>query len=183
MRKNNFNEVVKVVLLCGGKGERLYPMTSNLPKPLVKIKEKPILSYIIDHLNKYNLRNLLILTGYKSEKILEYVNEKYENSNILTLKSGDIDIIERIKGALPYINSDFMVLYGDTISNIDIDKLIRFHKSSDYPVTMAVYPLVSQFGVVEIDKKGTVQGFKEKPKLDKWINIGYFILIAFQLIF
>ena len=67
-----------------------------------------------------------------------------------------------------------MLLYGDTISNINIDNLTQFHRLSDHEVTMSVWPLISQFGIVEIDNKGTVLGFKEKPKLDKWINIGYF---------
>jgi glucose-1-phosphate cytidylyltransferase len=174
MLKNKSNNNIKTILLCGGKGERLYPLTSDIPKPLVKIKDKSILSHIIDHLFKFDMNDLIILTGYKSEKIKSYVEEKYVNSNIQIIDSGDVDIIQRIKDALPYIDNDFMLLYGDTISNINITNLKNFHSTSDYPVTMTVWPLVSQFGIVDIDNKGGVLGFKEKPKLDKWINIGYF---------
>ena len=176
MQKNNLvkNSIAKVILLCGGKGERLYPLTSDIPKPLIKINEKSILSHIIDHLAKFNMNDLIILTGYKSDKIESYIDEKYSKANIQIIDSGDVDIIQRLKDALHYIEGDFMVLYGDTISNIDISNLKKFHSSSRYPVTMAVWPLISQFGIVDIDERGGVLGFKEKPKLDKWINIGYF---------
>jgi len=174
MQINNSVNKIKAVLLCGGKGERLYPLTDRLPKPLLNIKEKPILSYIIDHLYQYNIMDLIILTGYKSNKIESYISKNYPNSNIQIINSGDVDIINRIKDAIDFIDDDLVLLYGDTISNIDIDKLFQFHRLSGNEVTMSVWPLISQFGIVEIDDMGKVTGFKEKPKLDKWINIGYF---------
>ena len=174
MRINNSNNKPKAILLCGGKGERLYPFTEKTPKPLVKINNKPILSYIIEHLEKYNIMDLIILTGYKSNKIESYVEENYQKPNIQIINSGEVDIIKRIQDALHFIDDDFILLYGDTISNINMNNLINFHQLSNHQVTMSVWPLISQFGVVEIDNKGTVLGFKEKPKLDKWINIGYF---------
>lgn len=174
MRINNPTNKLRAVLLCGGKGERLYPLTEKTPKPLVKINSKPILSYIIEHLKKYKIMDLIILTGYKSNKIKSYIEMNYQKSKMQIIDSGEVDIIERIKDALHFIDDDFLLLYGDTISNINIDNLINFHRLSNHQVTMSVWPLVSQFGVVEIDSKGSVLGFKEKPKLDKWINIGYF---------
>jgi len=164
----------KVIVLCGGKGERLYPLTNNIPKPLLKIKEKPILSHIIDHLSKYDLKDLIITTGYKAEIINEFITSNYADSMIQMVDSGDADIVKRIQESLEYIDGDFMLLYGDTLSNIDINDLIKYHHASDSLVTMAVWPLTSQFGIVEVDETGKVSGFKEKPRLDKWINIGYF---------
>ena len=67
-----------------------------------------------------------------------------------------------------------MVLYGDTISNINLYNLIRYHQTQQEPATMTVWPLRSQFGIVDISDDGKVLGFQEKPVLDKWINIGYF---------
>ena len=75
-----------------------------------------------------------------------------------------------------YINSDFLVLYGDTISDIDINELIHCHQSKNKPITMTVWPLQIQFGLANIDKEGKVLSFQEKPILDKWINIGYFYI-------
>jgi len=165
---------IKIILLCGGKGERLYPLTSESPKPLIKIKGKPILSYIIDHLAKFNLHDLIITTGYKAKKISDYINSKGSNLNYKLINSGEVDIIKRIQDSTQNIKNDFMVLYGDTISNVNINNLIHYHKSNTRPVTMTVWPMQSQFGIVEMTEAGNVTGFKEKPKLDKLINIGYF---------
>jgi len=165
---------LKIVILCGGKGERLYPLTNNIPKPLLKIKERPILSYIIEHLSKYDLQELIIATGYKSNKIFEYIENYYPGSNYRLVDSGDVDIVKRIQDCERYIDSDFMVLYGDTISNINIHDQIAFHDINDRPATMAVWPMQSQFGMVDLTDDCNVIEFKEKPKLDKWINIGYF---------
>ena len=116
MQNDNNNRAVKVVLLCGGKGERLYPLTNDIPKPLLKIKEKPILSYIIEHLSKYDIQDLIITTGYKSNKISEFIEKYYPGSNYRLVNSGNVDIVKRIQDSERYIDSDFMVLYGDTIS-------------------------------------------------------------------
>ena len=168
------NENLSIVILCGGKGERLHPITNDIPKPLIKIKDKPILSYIIGHLERYNMRQFIVATGYKSYKIRNYIDECYTKSIYKIVDSGDVDIIKRIQDSCKYIKKDFMVLYGDTISNINLDNLIKYHQTHLQPVTMSVWPLRSQFGIVDIRKDGKVLGFQEKPILDKWINIGYF---------
>jgi glucose-1-phosphate cytidylyltransferase len=165
---------IPVVILCGGKGERLYPLTIDIPKPLIEINGEPILWYIIEHLKKYQTRKFIITVGYKAEKIEEYFDKNHKNLNIQIVNSGDADIIKRIQDAAKYISTDFLVLYGDTLSNVNIDKLIKYHSTNTQNVTMTVWPLVSQFGLVEISKEGKVTSFNEKPKLPQWINIGYF---------
>ena len=164
---------IQALVLCGGKGERLRPLTSNIPKPMIKIKDKTILEYIIDHILFYDIEELILLTGYQSNVIEGYIKNKY-NNNILFSNAGDVDIIERIKKAINYINGDFLLFYGDTISDVNINSLITHHNNHNVPITMTVWPLQSQFGVVEIDSNNTIFSFKEKPALDKWINIGYF---------
>ena len=164
---------IQALVLCGGKGERLRPLTSDIPKPMIKIKDKTILEYIIDHILFYDIEDLILLTGYQSNVIESYIGNKY-NNNILFSNAGDVDIIERIKKALKYINGDFLLFYGDTISDVNINNLITHHNNHNVPITMTVWPLQSQFGVVEIDSNNTIFSFKEKPVLDKWINIGYF---------
>ncbi len=165
---------IPVVILCGGKGERLYPLTIDIPKPLIEIKGKPILGYIIEHLKKYHVHNLIITAGYKAEKIEEYFDNNQRDLKVQIVNSGDVDIIKRIQDAGKYIKSDFLVLYGDTLSDVNINELIKFHRTNNQNVTMTAWPLVSQFGLVEITPEGKVTSFKEKPILDKWINIGYF---------
>ena len=165
---------VTVLILCGGKGERLRPLTHNIPKPLIRVNKKPILSYIFDHLTKYNLNDFVIATGYKSHKIEDYLQQMKPKFRYRIVDSGDVDIIQRIKDASVYIKNDFMVLYGDTISDIDISNLIKFHRSHNNLVTITVWPLKTQFGLVEISEDSHVISFQEKPVLGKWINIGYF---------
>ena len=141
---------------------------------LLSVNKKPILSYIFDHLTKYNLNDFVIATGYKSHKIEDYLQQMKPKFRYRIVDSGDVDIIQRIKDASVYIKNDFMVLYGDTISDIDISNLIKFHRSHNNLVTITVWPLKTQFGLVEISEDSHVISFQEKPVLGKWINIGYF---------
>lgn len=162
---------MQAILLCGGKGERLRPLTESVPKPLVPIKGRPIVDYIVNHLQKFNITELIVTAGYKSEKMYEHFAN---NPSITVLDSGDVDIIKRIKEAAHLIKGDFLLFYGDTLSDVDINSLIDFHKKNDHLVTVTAWPFKSQFGLMEIADDGSVLEFKEKPVLDKWINIGHF---------
>jgi glucose-1-phosphate cytidylyltransferase len=173
---NIINKSLQVLILCGGKGERLRPLTDTIPKPLIKIKNKPILSYIIKHLKSYDLNNIIFATGYKADNIHKFLKKNDHGLSIKTIDSGDVDIIKRIQDATRYINNDLLVLYGDTISDININNLVEYHQSHIEPMTMTVWPLRSQFGLVDLNNNGRVIQFQEKPILDKWVNIGYFYL-------
>ena len=172
MIDNSFN--LEAIILCGGKGERLRPLTEQIPKPMVVIKKKPILYYIINHLKNNKINKFKIATGYKSEVVNDYLNKNHSNLNIKKIYSGDVDIIKRIQDACKYIKNDFLILYGDTISNVNISDLQKFNKVRDQKSTITVWPMQSQFGLVDFDKKLRVISFKEKPILDKYMNIGYF---------
>ena len=165
---------VAVLILCGGKGERLRPLTESLPKPLVEIKGRPILSYLIDHVLKFGIVDIIIAAGFKSEKIREFFSVNYQETPVQIIDSGNVDIIERIRACEPYLQSDFMVLYGDTLADVDLEKLQDCHLLSGAQATVALIPLKSQFGLVTLDEHGNVTRFEEKPTLDKWINIGHF---------
>nr|NJM01477.1 NTP transferase domain-containing protein [Desulfobacula sp.] len=167
---------VQALILCGGKGERLRPLTENIPKPLAKIKSKTILGHIIDYIVTYGIKDLIIATGYQSEKIKEYLETSCHDCNYSIIDSGDVDIVQRIKDAVPHITGDLILLYGDTLSDVNINDLIKFHHSHRGTATMTVWPLRSQFGVLEVDQEGMISSYQEKPILDKWINIGYFYL-------
>lgn len=166
---------MKAILLCGGKGERLRPLTTSLPKPLVPIKGKAILSYVIDHLKSYGLNSFVIASGYKAELIDEFFEKNYSDSDIQIVNSKDADILQRIIDCMEHVEEDFMVLYGDTLSNVDIDKIINFHKENEAKATVTLWPLRSDFGVMDVENN-LVSSYVEKPILDKWINIGYFCL-------
>lgn len=163
-----------VIILCGGVGKRLWPITEKIPKPMVQIKDKPILHYIFDYLQSCGVKKYIIGTGYRHEIVQKYLENYQNDKNIKVINSGKVDIIKRIKDAGKLITKDFLVLYGDTISDVNLDELIMFHKNKKLLATMTVWPMRSQFGLVDFDQNGKVLSFSEKPILDKFINIGYF---------
>ena len=169
-------DLPEAIILCGGKGERLRPITNSVPKPLVKINNKPILHYVIEHLKQFEIGNINIAGGYKSSVLKKYFSENKYDINIDIYDSGDVDIIKRIQDILTVVQKDVIVLYGDTISNVDITDLISNHRKSSKEITMTVWPLKLAYGLVDIAEDGTVESFAEKPTLDKWINIGYFYI-------
>lgn len=162
---------MQAILLCGGKGERLRPLTDTLPKPLVPICGKPIVEYIVRHLENYGISDIIVAAGHQAHKLEDYFSNR---PHIQVIDSGDVDIIERIRSARSLIKGDFLVLYGDTLSDVNIDELISFHKAGAHKVTITGWPFKSQFGLMELGALGEVLSFKEKPVLDKWINIGHF---------
>lgn len=168
------NTEVTALILCGGKGERLRPLTETTPKPLVHLQGRPILSYLLDHIQKFKISNFVIAAGYQAEKIHQFFKENHLDLNVTIVNSGDVDIIERIKDCAPYIKGDFILFYGDTLANVNLSSLQKFHKTHDSKATITLWPLKSQFGLAELDPHGNVIKFKEKPVLDQWINIGHF---------
>lgn len=165
---------VSAVILCGGRGERLRPLTESIPKPLVCIKGRPILSYLLDHVRKSGIVDVIVAAGFQAEKITAFFKDHHRELAVKIVNSGDVDIIERIKACSAYIPGDFILLYGDTLADVDFNRLQDFHYSQRALATITLYPLTSQFGLVELDQDDNVTSFQEKPVLDKWINIGNF---------
>ena len=171
---------MKVLILAGGFGTRLSEETDLIPKPLVKIGEKPILWHIMKHYSAFGFNEFVILLGYKGDMIEDYFSNQSDSSNwnITFLDTGlNTDTGGRIKRAERIIdNKPFLLTYGDGLANIDLNKLISFHDSHDGLVTMTSVQLASRFGILEIGDKERVTQFKEKPKENEaWINGGFFI--------
>ena len=168
---------MNVIILAGGKGERLKPLTINVPKPMVIVKEKPILWYILKQLKYYGINEVSLTIGYKAPVIVDYLKKNFLDIKINFFNDGDVDIIERIRTVVKKKpNEDALILYGDTISDVEIDKLLNFsNKNKKYSI-LTVWPLQTNFGVVELNNKKEIIAFMEKPRLDKFINIGYFVL-------
>ncbi|MEM4729867.1 MAG: sugar phosphate nucleotidyltransferase [Thermoplasmata archaeon] len=132
---------MQVVILAGGRGERLRPFTDNIPKPLISIKGKPFLYYQISYLNKYNLKEIVLCVGYLSEKIIEYFNEhpipdvKIEFS----IEKTPLGTGGALKNAEPMINDEFILINGDTYSLLNFSELIEYYYKNYYPVVMTAY--------------------------------------------
>ena len=165
---------VTALILCGGKGERLRPLTESIPKPLVHVKGRPILSYLLDHIQKFGVTDIVIAAGFKAEKIRDFFNDHHRGLRVVIVDSGDVDIIERVKACAPHLRDDFILFYGDTLADVDLAKLQEFHYARGAQATITLYPLKSQFGLATLDDYADVTRFEEKPTLDRWINIGNF---------
>ena len=140
----------------------------------MKIKGRPILSYLLSHFQDYGFRRFVVAVGYKSKAFTRYFKTDHRDLSVEIVDSGDADIIKRIQDASDLLPGDFIMCYGDTLADINLDDLIRFHRRHERELTITCYPLQSQFGVMEIGENGRVRSFVEKPVLDKWINIGYY---------
>ncbi len=172
---SDFKKNLTVLILCGGKGLRLRPLTKDLPKPLIKIKDKSILENIIEHFLKFKVQNFIIATGYKHILIKNFIKKRFRRSNIKTLYTGiNSDIIERIYKSSKFSKKYLLVCYGDTLIDLNLNRYIKFFKKNNN-ISVVSYQLESSFGIFRINKKDVIFDFKEKPYLDIWFNVGYFL--------
>ncbi len=169
---------MKVVILAGGYGTRLSEYTRTIPKPMVKIAGKPIIFHIMEHYAKYGFKDFYIALGYKGDVIKNYFNKKKLDWNVNLIQTGLNTMTGgRLKRLKKFLGKEtFMMTYGDGVSNIDLKKLIKFHKKKNKLVTLTAVRPPARFGVLKI--KGTkVKYFKEKSRLDEgWINGGFFVI-------
>tara|TARA_B100000963_G_scaffold293016_1_gene263346 strand:+ start:22164 stop:22862 length:699 start_codon:yes stop_codon:yes gene_type:complete len=169
--------MMKVVILAGGKGTRISEYTKSIPKPMVKIGSKPILEHIINYYMKYGFKDFLIAGGYKYSIIKSYFKKKKISANIRVINTG----LETLTGSRllklkNILNDTFMLTYGDGLSNVNLKKLIKFHKANKKKITITAVHPPARFGELEIKNK-LVTKFEEKPQLQKgWINGGFFVV-------
>tara|TARA_B100000401_G_C52785394_1_gene710522 strand:- start:961 stop:1686 length:726 start_codon:yes stop_codon:yes gene_type:complete len=176
MQKKILKDNLTTIILCGGKGKRLFPLTKSLPKPLVKINGTEILTYILKNQLKYNLKDIIIATGYKHKYFKNYQKKNNKKFKIKLVNTNvKADIIQRIIKCEKYCKDYVMVCYGDTIVDINIDKLIKFFLINKKNIVLSSYNLKSQFGLMKITRSGKVKSFEEKPNLNLFFNIGYFL--------
>jgi glucose-1-phosphate cytidylyltransferase len=192
---------MKAVLLAGGLGTRMREETEFRPKPMVEVGGRPVLWHIMKILGHYGISEFVVCTGYKSEFIKDYFSN-YGVSNLdFTITLGDQSSIRyhgshdefnwqvtvadtgldtmtggRIKRIQKYIGCEtFLCTYGDGIADVDIHALLKFHRSHGKLATVTATQPMSRFGVIDLEQNGAVAKFREKPKTDDWINIGYFL--------
>ena len=169
---------MKVVLLAGGLGTRISEYTKFIPKPMIEIDGKPILFHIMKQYAKYGFKDFYVALGYKGKIIQKYFNKKFFDWNINLIKTGKNTMTGgRLKKLEKYIGKEtFMMTYGDGISNINLKKLLKFHKRKKKLVTLTAVRPPARFGALKI-KGSDVTYFKEKAKTDEgWINGGFFVL-------
>lgn len=192
---------MKVVIFAGGRGTRISEESQLRPKPMIAIGGKPILWHIMKSYAAYGYNEFIICLGYKGWMIKEYFINYYLHNADLTVDLKDntvsvhsanaepfkITLVEtgldtmtagRLRRVLPYTNGEpFMLTYGDGVSDVDINKLAEFHKSSGRICTMTAIQATSRFGVIKMDEAGSISSFEEKPAdSGTWINGGFFVI-------
>ncbi len=168
---------MKTVLLCGGKGTRMGEITELIPKPLAKIGGKPILWHIMKSYSSFGFTDFVLCLGYKGEKIKEhFTKNNHEKWNIEFVDTGlDTNTGGRIKKVESLIDGQFLCNYGDGLGDVDLGSLIKFHEEKKKAATLTAVNPLSQFGIMDIGNSGIITRFKEKPKLEHWINGGFFV--------
>jgi len=191
---------VKVLILAGGYGTRLSEETEIKPKPMLEIGGKPILWHIMKIYSSYGFNEFVILLGYKAYIIKEFFANYYLFQSDMTIDMKDnsieyhnnfaepwkVTLIDtglntmtggRIKRAKDFIgNSQFMLTYGDGVSDVDISKLLEFHNKQNKLITMTAIQPEGRFGTLDINNRNKITSFLEKPKGDNnWINGGFFV--------
>ena len=171
---------MKVVILAGGKGSRISYYTQKIPKPMVKIGGKPILSHIMSLFKYYGFDDFIIAAGYKKSVIDKYYKNSKNFKKIKIVDTGkDTQTGGRILKLKKFLKNEnsFFVTYGDGVINLDLNELLNFHlKQKKIATVTAVRPPV-KFGEMNIKKNKIVKSFIEKPSLNSgWINGGFFIL-------
>jgi len=169
---------MKVVLLAGGFGTRLSEYTKTIPKPMIKIGGKPMILHIMKLYAKYGFKDFYIALGYRGEIVKKYFNKNFFDWNINLIETGKNTMTGgRLKRLKKYIGKKtFMMTYGDGLSNVNLKKLLKFHKKNKKLVTLTAVRPPARFGAIKL-KGRSVSYFKEKSKLDEgWINGGFFVM-------
>jgi glucose-1-phosphate cytidylyltransferase len=192
---------MKAIVLCGGQGTRLREETEFRPKPMVEVGGRPILWHIMKSYAYHGVRDFVLCLGYRGQFIKDYFLNYAAMNNDFTISLGNGRKVEyhgehdeqdfrvtladtgqetmtggRIRRVQRHINDrTFMVTYGDGLSDVDLLRLVDFHKSHGKLATVTTVRPVSRFGLLEVSRKDAVTTFAEKPKLDGWMSAGFFV--------
>ena len=168
---------MKVVILCGGKGERMGEISAVLPKPLIPIGSRPILWHLMKVFKTHGFNDFILCLGYKGDVIQEYFSEYGKEFNIQFVETGLNETkSQRIAMVERYIDDEnFFISYGDDLCDVDLKKVLDTHIKSGRIVTITAVRLTSPYGVIDMDDTGKVLSFQEKPVIDRWINGGFMV--------
>ena len=168
---------MKGIILAGGKGTRISEYTRSIPKPMINIARKPIISHIINIFSSYKFDEIIIAAGYKKKIISDYYkhfkNVKVVDTGSKTMTGGRILRLKKFfkKG------ETFLMTYGDGLCDVNLKNLIKFHKKHKKIATVTAVRPPIRFGELKLQKNNLVKKFEEKPQLKSgWINGGFFVL-------
>mgnify|MGYP003963926125 FL=1 len=171
---------MKAVILAGGLGTRLLPLTKKTPKPMLPLGKKPILEHLIEWNKKNGVKSIVLCVSYLRKTIEDYfedgkkfgVNIEYAISNKPLATAG------QLKTAEEFIDDTFVCVYGDSIFDFSLRNMIKQHKAKKSFVTMGLneYKTNLEYGVIDTSKTGKVVSWKEKPEIKANINMGCYVM-------
>jgi len=169
---------VEAVILAGGKGSRLYPLTKDIPKSMVKIGEYPVIEHIVRYFHYFGINKIKILIGHKGEVISHHFKNNFQlKIDIECIPTGeDEGTAERLWKVREGLASDFLLSYSDILFNVNLEEMWRFHRDKAKVGTISAVPLRTSYGIVKTDNAAISLDYLEKPVFqDIWMNGGLFI--------
>jgi len=175
---------MKAVLMAGGFGKRLHPLTSNIPKPLVPLCGKPIMSYVLELLKKHGITEIIVLLYHKPHLIRDYFKDGSDMGMKIKYVAADEDYgtAGAVKYVEKYLDGSFVVISADLLTDIDLNETIKFHKKKKAlaTITLARVPNPLEYGIVITEDSGKIKHFLEKPSwgevFSDTINTGIYVL-------
>ena len=167
---------MKVVILCGGQGTRAYPYTRHMPKALMPVAGIPVVEQVMRIYAAQGFEEFVLAVGYLKEDIFTYFRHRTD-WNVECVDTGErTDTGGRIRQCLDYVGERFHATYCDGLGNIDLNRLVEYHRQHGDVATMTAAPLRSQYGILRADDDDRITEFVEKPVLPEyWINAGFFV--------
>jgi len=171
---------VKAVILAGGLGTRLLPLTKKTPKPMLLLGDKPILEHLIDWNRKNDVKSIVLCVSYLREKIENYFGDGkiFGVSIEYAISDQPLATAGQLKTAEEFIDDTFVCMYGDSIFNFSLRNMIKQHKIKKAFVTMSLneYKTNLEYGVIETSKTGKVLSWNEKPEVKANVNMGCYVM-------
>ena len=166
------------LVLCGGRGTRAYPLSADVPKPLLPVGRHPILRHVLEVYARQGHTRFVLAAGYRAEAIRAFAATLPDAWDVTVVDTGeDTGTGERIRQCADLLGERFFATYGDGVGNVDLAELLAAHVAAGGRATVTTVPLRSQYGTLDIDDAGRVVAFTEKPVLaGHWINAGFFVM-------
>jgi glucose-1-phosphate cytidylyltransferase len=168
---------MKTVILCGGKGTRLGSFGERVPKPLLPVGTEPILWHIMKIYDAFGHRDFVLCLGHLQENFHAYFSDSSPPPWEVALADTGRETPTggRILRVADQIEGDFFATYGDGVADVDLDRLLEFHRSHGRIATVTIVRPRGNFGIARVDDDGHVLGFEEKPVMEDWVNGGFFV--------
>lgn len=172
--------MVQSVILAGGLGTRLMPYTLFIPKPMLPLGEKPLLEHLLEWNKQHGVDEIIICTSYLGRIIEDYFEngERFEIPVKYATSRRPLATAGQLRTAQDMIKDTFVCMYGDSIYDFDLSRMIQKHRTGDAFITMGLYNYTSTipYGVIDTDKSGNVTAWNEKPQSVSQVNMGCYIM-------